>query len=113
MVQLFQNVIENAVKFSRKDEPPHVKIYGKVKKQSKTCEISVEDNGIGFEERYLDKLFVPFQKLHGRESVYDGMGMGLAICRKIVKRHGGEITARSKLGKGTTFIVTLPVERKG
>jgi two-component system cell cycle sensor histidine kinase/response regulator CckA len=113
MVQLFQNMIENAVKFNREDEPPHVRIYGKAKNESKTCEICVEDNGIGFEERYLDKLFVPFQKLHGRESVYDGMGMGLAICKKIVKRHGGEITARSKLGKGTTFVVTLPGERKG
>jgi two-component system cell cycle sensor histidine kinase/response regulator CckA len=112
MVQLFQNVIENAVKFNRKDEPPHVKIYSKVKEQSKTCEICVEDNGIGFEEKYLEKLFVPFQKLHGREGVYDGTGMGLAICRKIVKRHGGEITASSKLGKGTTFVVTLPAERK-
>ncbi|MBN1831172.1 MAG: response regulator [Deltaproteobacteria bacterium] len=113
MVQLFQNMIENALKFNREDEPPHVKIYGKANHESETCEICVEDNGIGFDEMYLDKLFVPFQKLHGRDSVYDGMGMGLAICRKIVKRHGGEITARSKLGQGTTFIVTLPLETKG
>ncbi len=111
MVQLFQNMIENALKFNREDEP-RVKIYGKVKDEGKTCEICVEDNGIGFEENYVNKLFVPFQRLHGRDDGYAGTGMGLAICRKIVKRHGGEITARSKPGKGTTFIVTLPVERR-
>jgi len=71
------------------------------------CQICVEDNGIGFEEKYLDRIFEPFQRLHGR-GTYEGTGMGLAICRKIVERHEGNITARSAPGQGTTFIVTLP-----
>src|SRR5439155_13988698 len=71
------------------------------------CELTVEDNGIGFNEKYLDRIFAPFQRLHGRAE-YEGTGMGLAICRKIVERHGGTITARSVPGQGSTFIVTLP-----
>ena len=71
----------------------------------------MEDNGIGFDEKYLDRIFQPFQRLHGR-SQYEGTGMGLAICRKIVERHGGTITAKSVPGKGATFIVTLPVKQK-
>ena len=74
-------------------------------------EILVKDNGIGFDEKYLDRIFQPFQRLHGR-SQYEGTGMGLAICRKIVERHGGTITAKSAPGKGPTFIVTLPVKQK-
>ena len=73
-------------------------------------EIMVSDNGIGFEEKYLDRIFIPFQRLHGRQE-YEGTGMGLAICRKIVERHQGNITARSSLGKGTTFVITLPIEQ--
>ncbi len=71
----------------------------------------MEDNGIGFDEKYLDRIFQPFQRLHGR-SQYEGTGMGLAICRKIVERHGGTITAKSTPGKGATFIITLPVKQK-
>jgi signal transduction histidine kinase len=72
------------------------------------CEIIVRDNGIGFEEKYLDRIFQLFQRLHSR-SEYEGTGLGLAICRKIVERHGGTITARSAPGQGATFLVTLPV----
>lgn len=68
----------------------------------------IEDNGIGFDEMYLDKIFKPFQRLHGKSSPYDGTGMGLAICKKIVEFHDGSITARSKPGNGSTFIVKLP-----
>jgi signal transduction histidine kinase len=71
------------------------------------CQIIVEDNGIGFEEQYLDRIFAPFRRSHGR-SEYKGTGMGLAICKKIVERHGGSITAKSIPGKGSTFIITLP-----
>ena len=75
-------------------------------------EIVVEDSGIGFEDKHREKIFLPFQRLHGRSSEYKGVGMGLAICKKIVERHGGSITARSILGSGSKFIVTLPNERK-
>jgi light-regulated signal transduction histidine kinase (bacteriophytochrome) len=110
MVQLFQNLIGNALKFNRNGEAPHIKIHAE---ETGDCyEIYVEDDGIGFDERYVDKIFQPFQRLHGRTSEYEGVGMGLAICKKIVERHAGKITARSELGKGSTFIVTLPAERK-
>jgi signal transduction histidine kinase len=113
MAQLFQNLIGNALKFCREGEAPHVKIYAQaVRDANGACEICVEDNGIGFDEKYLNKVFLPFQRLHGRGSGYEGVGMGLAICKKIVDRHGGEITARSELGKGSTFIVTLPAEKE-
>ena len=111
MIQLFQNLIANALKFHQQDKAPHVKVYMRLKNENGACEICVEDNGLGFEEEYLDKIFLPFQRLHGRSSIYDGMGMGLAICKKIVERHGGEITAKSELGKGTTFIVSFPGEK--
>jgi signal transduction histidine kinase len=67
----------------------------------------VEDNGIGFEEKYLDRIFNVFQRLHGRGK-YEGTGIGLAICRRIAERHGGSISARSTPGQGSTFIVRLP-----
>jgi light-regulated signal transduction histidine kinase (bacteriophytochrome) len=70
----------------------------------------VQDNGIGFDEKYLDKIFAVFQRLHGRTE-YEGTGVGLAICRRISDRHHGNIIARSQLGKGATFIVTLPVRQ--
>jgi signal transduction histidine kinase len=68
----------------------------------------VADNGIGFDEKYLDRIFNVFQRLHSR-SAYEGSGVGLAVCRKIVERHSGSITARSSPGQGTTFLVTLPM----
>lgn len=73
-------------------------------------EIIVEDNGIGFEQKYVDRIFAPFERLHGR-SEYEGTGMGLAICRKIAERHGGTITARSVPNQGSTFIVTVPLKQ--
>jgi light-regulated signal transduction histidine kinase (bacteriophytochrome) len=104
--QLFQNLIANAVKYHRPGVKTVIKIYGE---GNGTRRIFVEDNGIGFDESYMEKIFQPFQRLHGRNE-YSGIGMGLAICRKIVERHGGTITARSTPGKGSTFIVTLPVK---
>jgi len=70
----------------------------------------VEDNGIGFEEKYLEKMFAVFQRLHGR-SEYEGTGVGLAVCRRITDRHHGTITAKSQLGQGAIFIVTLPLRQ--
>src|SRR5262249_43117807 len=75
------------------------------------CEITVADNGIGFEEKYLEKMFAVFQRLHGRNE-YEGTGVGLAVCRRITDRHHGTITAKGELGKGSTFIVTLPVHHE-
>ncbi|MFN6568266.1 PAS domain-containing protein [Dendronalium sp. ChiSLP03b] len=116
MRQLLQNLIGNALKFHRQQVPPIVKIYGqllnhqsdKVAVGSEMCEIVVEDNGIGFEEKYIDRIFNIFQRLHGRQE-YEGTGIGLAICRKIVERHHGSITAQSKPGQGAKFIVILAV----
>ena len=112
MQQLFQNLIGNALKFHRKDVPPVVKIYNQpVGADEGYCRIVVEDNGIGFEEKYAEKIFAIFQRLHGREE-YEGTGVGLAICRKIMDRHYGSIVARSVPGEGTKFIFTLPLKQK-
>ena len=111
MVQLFQNLIGNALKFQRENDAPQVSISSRESRDGRAHEICVEDNGIGFDEKYRDKIFLPFQRLHGR-SGYEGVGMGLAICKKIVERHGGDITVTSELGKGSTFSVILPARRK-
>jgi two-component system, LuxR family, sensor kinase FixL len=111
MNQLFLNLINNALKFHKPDEAAHVRISTKVVEAGrgkKICEISIQDNGIGFDEKYLDRIFTIFQRLHGRQE-YEGTGVGLAVCRKIVDRHGGIITAKSSPGEGATFIVSLPV----
>lgn len=117
MHQLFQNLISNAIKFSRPGIPPLVKVEAKILEQSPlgppgpACQICVKDNGIGFEEKYLDRIFTIFQRLHGRHE-YEGTGIGLAVCRKIVDRHGGIITATSISDEGSIFIVTLPLKQK-
>jgi light-regulated signal transduction histidine kinase (bacteriophytochrome) len=108
MTQLFQNLIGNAIKYKQNGQPPKVKIYSRLRRDR--AAIYVEDNGIGFDEKYLERIFAPFERLHGR-SEYEGVGMGLAICRKIVERHGGTITAKSAPGKGSTFIVRLPAKQ--
>ena len=110
MRQLFQNLISNALKFHKQDVPPQVVITSRViGKTHPSCEISVQDNGIGFEEKYVDRIFTIFQRLHGRHE-YEGTGVGLAVCRRIVDRHGGSLTAKSEPGKGATFIVTIPLK---
>lgn len=103
--QVLQNLITNALKFHREEVPPVINIYCQIKKGF--YEISVQDNGIGFDEKFKEKIFHPFQRLHGRGE-YQGTGMGLAICRKIIERHGGTITVKSTLGTGTTFNIKLP-----
>jgi len=106
MRQLLQNLISNALKFRREEVPPLVSISGST--AGDTASIVVADNGIGFDEKYAERIFTMFERLHGR-GVYEGTGIGLAICRKIAERHGGEIAARSTPGEGSTFTVTLPV----
>ncbi|HVE11804.1 MAG TPA: ATP-binding protein, partial [Elusimicrobiota bacterium] len=110
MRQLFQNLLSNALKFRRPEEAPRIAISSR-KLAGGLVEIAVADNGIGFEEKYLDRIFKPFQRLHPM-GVYEGSGIGLSICQKIVERHGGMITARSAPGKGTTFLITLPGRQK-
>jgi signal transduction histidine kinase len=107
---LLQNLVSNGLKFHKTDEPPLVRLYAECSKDNRRVMIFVEDNGIGFEEQYLDRIFQPFQRLHGI-SQYEGSGMGLAICRKIIERHAGTITARSTPGKGATFVITLPIHQ--
>ena len=108
MRQLFQNLISNALKFHKKDIPPEVSILGHV--IGPACEIIVRDNGVGFDEQYAQRIFKPFERLHGR-SEFEGTGMGLAICRKIVKRHGGSIGVKSRLNEGCEFSITLPLKQ--
>ena len=106
MRQLLQNLLSNALKFQRTGETPRIRVEGQPLNGAGTIQLRVEDNGIGFDEKYLDRLFKPFQRLHG-QSAYEGTGIGLAICKKIAERHGGGITARSAPGQGTCFLVEL------
>ncbi|MFO1497251.1 MAG: ATP-binding protein [Verrucomicrobiota bacterium] len=119
MRQLLQNLIGNALKFNRPGQVPQIKITGHILQETapdaprnapphQVLELRVADNGIGFDEKYLDRIFNVFQRLHSR-SEYEGTGMGLAIARRIVEHHRGQITARSKPGEGATFIVRLPL----
>jgi len=112
MHQLFQNLIANGLKY-RSEEKPVIRVFDSASPSDPFCEINVQDNGIGFDERHLKKIFKPFQRLHGKDSPYEGTGMGLSICRRIIERHGGSITARSKPGQGATFILRLPKNQDG
>jgi light-regulated signal transduction histidine kinase (bacteriophytochrome) len=112
MRQLLQNLLSNALKFHQPGVPPVVKVYGVEVPATRgapgpRCELRVEDNGIGFEPQYAERIFGIFQRLHGRAE-YEGTGIGLAICRRVVERHHGTIVGESVPGKGATFVVTLP-----
>lgn len=121
MRQVFQNILSNALKFSKKDQPPRIRIWGEWLNDLNTSSsqnnagnyyrLFIEDNGIGFNEMYLDKIFTIFQRLHGKQE-YEGTGIGLAIVKKIIEKHDGLLQAKSKEGEGTTFIITLPAKRK-
>jgi PAS domain S-box-containing protein len=132
MRQLLMNLIGNGLKFQPAGAKPVVKIQARLVGRSTgtdtailrqlppgtppapgaepLCEISVQDNGIGFEEQYAEKIFAVFQRLHGRDE-YEGTGVGLAVCRRIAERHHGTIVARGQPGAGATFLVTLPVNQ--
>jgi light-regulated signal transduction histidine kinase (bacteriophytochrome) len=108
MRQLFQNLLGNALKFHRQGVAPRIKIHCQT--VGPECEMMVVDNGIGFDERYAERIFNVFERLNGREE-YAGTGVGLAICRRIVERHNGTIYAQSKSGEGSRFIVRLPLRQ--
>jgi signal transduction histidine kinase len=118
--QLFQNLLSNALKFRREDVTPIISVRAQsvfapdlppsvrpARSTHQYYRIDVADNGIGFEEKYLDRMFEVFQRLHGKGE-FSGTGIGLAICEKVVTNHGGAITASSQPGQGATFSVYLP-----
>lgn len=120
MRQVFQNIISNALKFSKKDEHPYIRITSEIvdrcaidarkSKSGAFCRITIKDNGIGFDNQYTEKIFTIFQRLHSREK-YEGTGIGLAITRKIIEKHNGTITATSKENEGATFVIVLPLHQ--
>ena len=116
--QLIQNIVSNAIKFRDPQRPLKIAIRSDwvsnmiekqdAQQQALFCRIAISDNGIGFDEHYKDKIFEVFQRLHGRGQ-YEGTGIGLAICRKIVDRHRGKLEVTSQEGFGTTFHIDLPL----
>lgn len=116
--QVFQNLIGNSLKFSKKDIAPEIEVSSEFIEEKafdsqtsatgKYCRITVKDNGIGFDENYLNKIFIIFQSLNDRQA-YEGTGIGLAIAKKIIEKHNGLITAQSQIGIGSSFIIILPV----
>lgn len=107
MRQLFQNLLSNGLKFHAPDVSPEVKVN--YQRTDDAHIIKISDNGIGIEEKYLEKIFAVFQRLHAKQA-FDGTGIGLAVCKKIVERYGGTIKVESTVGKGTTFIISLPAK---
>jgi signal transduction histidine kinase len=118
MYPLFSNLISNALKYSKHQEPVQINIWSEIcvtdKKNetpdlnNKYCRISIQDNGIGFEQKYAEQVFEMFKRLHAKKE-YDGSGIGLTLCKKIVEQHNGFIAVRSEVGNGSTFMVTLPI----
>ncbi|MDQ2656848.1 MAG: response regulator [Bacteroidota bacterium] len=116
---LFHNLIGNALKYSKKDTAPQVKITSEISSQlngktnhgvsPKYCRIYIQDNGIGFDQKYAEEIFGMFKRLH-HNSEFQGTGIGLALCKKIVEQHHGYISARSKINEGSTFIISLPLQ---
>lgn len=111
--QLFQNLIGNGLKFHREGVPPEVAVSGEAATLDgrDAVRITVADNGIGIEEKYHERIFGAFQRLHGR-SEYEGTGIGLAVVRRVVERHDGEIEVNSVVGEGTTMLITLPLRHR-
>ncbi|MGQ9426825.1 sensor histidine kinase [Gilvimarinus sp. F26214L] len=117
MRQLLQNLLSNSLKFTAEGERPHIRVNaetfvnGTDSDSRQWCRITVSDNGIGFDQRYAERIFTPFQRLHGRGE-YSGSGIGLAVCRRVVERHGGSIAVSSSPGQGTRFTIELPLQQQ-
>lgn len=111
MHQLFQNLIGNALKYQRAGATPLVTVQSQMLPDGEQCRITVVDNGVGFDQAHVAHVFQPFQRLHGR-SEFEGSGIGLAICEKVVHRHGGTIAAQSTIGEGSAFTITLPLRQQ-
>lgn len=110
---LFQNLIANGLKFHAEGKLPVVYVDGEIMKAGgeEYCKLVIRDEGIGLESEYAEKIFKPFQRLHGKDE-YEGSGIGLAICKRIVERHYGEIHCTSKVGEGTSFTIMLPINQE-
>jgi PAS domain S-box-containing protein len=110
LYQLFYNLVNNALKFSREGVPPRIMISSNPDRIPGWARIEVRDNGIGFDQSHAERIFETFSRLHSKDK-YEGTGLGLALCRKIVLRHGGDISAQGVLGEGARFILLLPLAR--
>ena len=109
MYQLFKNLLSNSLKYAKAEEPP--KVFLKVEMNARQqYSIAIRDNGIGFDEKHKERIFKPFERLHGR-SEYSGTGIGLAICKKVVELHDGELGVESQIDIGTTFTVCFPIPK--
>ena len=106
IARLFQNLISNSIKFKKPDEPPKIHISAKIDEKNNEYMFSVHDNGIGIDSEYQDRIFTIFQRLHTIDN-YSGTGIGLAVAKKIVERHGGRISVESEFDKGSTFFFTI------
>ena len=106
MYQLFKNLLSNSLKYAKADEPPMISMEVEMNGDRHYL-ISIRDNGIGFDEKYKEKIFKPFERLHG-QSQYSGTGIGLAICKKVEESHNGELEVQSQPSVGTTFTIRLP-----
>jgi PAS domain S-box-containing protein len=111
LVKVFQNLIANAIKFKKEDEPPKIHVSARKDSQKNQYIFSVQDNGIGMDPQYAERIFTLFQRLHTRDE-YHGTGIGLSVAKRIIERHGGSIWVESELGKGSTFYFTLPAYQK-
>jgi signal transduction histidine kinase len=105
MYQLFKNLLSNAIKYRRPDAAPNITVRSHIV-DGGAAEVTVTDNGIGFDEKYLERIFKPFERLHAANR-YEGSGIGLAVCQKIAYRHEWDLTAHSKLGAGATFVLRI------
>lgn len=108
LTQLLQNLLENGIKYQPVGQVPVIRVESECM-DDQFCQITVQDNGIGFKQTYAEEIFQPFKRLHGKSGAYSGTGVGLAICQRIVDRHGGSIEASSKEGEGARFLIRLPI----